>query len=144
MKFKRTQKKEAIIDMASLVDIVFLLLLFFVVTTTFKESPGLEIDLPETSNITGVKIKDIIIQIAPLDDDAVIYLGEEQVALDDLEAKLRSLLEARKPDKRALVIQADKNVRFEVVFAVVDIARNSGATSFTFPAIMKQEGDEQE
>jgi biopolymer transport protein ExbD len=42
-------------------------------------------------------------------------------------------------DQHAVVVQADKNVRFEVVYNVFDIARSSGATSITVPAIYKEE-----
>jgi len=138
MQFRRRLKKDAAIDIASLVDVVFLLLLFFVVTTTFRESPGLKMDLPETTDETGVRLREVIVKIVHQDDSAVIYLLNEKITLDELPDRLKQKLEQLDKDKRSVVVEADKNVRFETVFEVLDIARQSGATNITFPAIFKE------
>jgi biopolymer transport protein ExbD len=142
MQFKRKLKKDASIEIAPLVDIVFLLLLFFVVTTTFREAPGLEIDLPETRDAAGVQLRDLVVNIVPTDGEALVYLGQEQVSFETLEAKLRAELAARPDDKKMVVVQADKNVRFELVFRAFDIARAAGATGISLPAEFRQEREE--
>ena len=144
MKFSKKLRKDAAIDIASLVDVVFLLLLFFVVTTTFRENPGLKMDLPETREEAGVRLKEAVVRIVPEDGDSAVYLLSERVTLEELPGKLKTLLESMEEDDRSVVVEADKNVRFEVVFAVLDIARTSGATNITFPAIFNPEAAEQE
>lgn len=139
MQFKRRLKKEASIDMAPLVDAVFILLLFFVVTSTFKETPGLEIDLPETREAQGVELRDLVVNIAPKDGGSVIYLGETPVTLESLPAELEKELKRRPEDKQFVVVQADKSVAFEQVYRVFDIARQAGAKGITVPGTFKPE-----
>ena len=137
MLFKRRLKKDAAIDIASLVDVVFLLLLFFVVTTSFRESPGLDMDLPETTSEAGVRLKEVVIRIILEGEDAAIFLMEDKVTIGELPEKLRSLLAQQDEENRSVVVEADRNVRFKTVFDVLDIARQSGATNITFPAVFK-------
>ena len=143
MQFKQRLKKDASIEIASLVDIVFLLLLFFVVTTTFRESPGLTMELPETTSESGVRLQEVVVKILPRDDSNVIYLLEEEVTLSELPAKLRAMLERMEKEKRSVVVEADKSVRFETVFRVLDIARQAGATNITFPAEFREKTERQ-
>jgi len=148
MQFKRRLKKDATIEISSLVDIVFLLLLFFVVTTTFKDSPGLEIELPETRESKGVELRDLVITIAPDEDDPageVISFQDRQVSLSELEEVLRAELQKRtseEEDKRFVTIQADKNTRFELVHQVVTISQRAGASGVSFPAVFNPESQE--
>ena len=141
MEFKRKLKKDAFIDITSLVDIVFLLLIFFVVTTTFRESPGLNLDLPETRDAAGVTLRDLEVSVvaAGAAGGAVVYLGEQAISIDELEERLRIEIASREQDRRALVVRADREVRFDTVFRVLDIARRAGALSITFPATFSPE-----
>ncbi len=141
MEFKRKLKKGAAIDITSLVDIVFLLLIFFVVTTTFRESPGLNLDLPETRDAAGVTLRDLEVSVvaAGAAGGAIVYLGEEEISIDELEERLRMEIASREQDRRALVVRADREVRFDTVFRVLDIARRAGALSITFPATFSPE-----
>ena len=140
MQFKRKQKsKEALIDITALIDVVFLLLLFFVVTTSFRESPGMEMDLPETTSQQGVELGELVISILPQGDQAAIYLGDEQVTLEQLSRRLPDMIRNRQPDKRNVIIQANRKAFFESVYRVVEIARDAGALNVTFPAILKQQ-----
>ena len=141
MEFKRKLKKDAFIDITSLVDIVFLLLIFFVVTTTFRESPGLNLDLPETRDAAGVRLRDLEVSVvaAGAAGGAVVYLGEQAISIDELEERLRIEIASREQDRRALVVRADREVRFDTVFRVLDIARRAGALSITFPATFSPE-----
>ena len=141
MEFKRKLKKDAFIDITSLVDIVFLLLIFFVVTTTFRESPGLNLDLPETRDAAGVTLRALEVSIVATGGagGAIVYLGEQAISIDELEERLRMEIASREQDRRALVVRADRDVRFDTVFRVLDIARRAGALSITFPATFSPE-----
>jgi biopolymer transport protein ExbD len=139
MQFRRRLRKDAAIDITSLVDVVFLLLLFFVVTTSFRESPGMEMDLPQTTSQSGVELGEIVISIVPQGDQAAIYLGEEPVTLEELQQRLPDMIKARAEEKRNVIIQANRKAFFESVYRVVEIARDAGARNITFPAILKRE-----
>lgn len=146
MQFKRRLKKDATIEIAPLIDIVFILLLFFVVTTTFKENPGLEIDLPETQDSKGIELRDLVVSIAPGEGDepARIFFKGEEISEDDLEAELKREMELRadaESEDRFVVIEADKAVRFEVVHRIVTLAKQVGASGVNFPAVFQRNGD---
>ena len=137
MKFKRKLKKDASIEIASLIDIVFILLLFFVVTTTFKETPGMEIDLPETRQTAGVEVKDLIVLVGFEDGEEAVFMDDVSIPLEALPARLKEELAKRESEDKQVVVQADKNVKFDLVYKVFDIAREAGALGISIPAEFK-------
>jgi biopolymer transport protein ExbD len=144
MLFKRRLRKDASIEIAPLIDIVFILLLFFVVTTTFKENPGLEIDLPETRETKGIETRDLVINIAPGDSNNAeqISFQNSVVTMEQLERLLKEELQRRSDrdaEERFVEIKADKNVRFEIVHQVVTLAKQTGASGVSFPAVTQRE-----
>ena len=119
-----SRRKRFQIDMAPLIDVVFLLLIFFMLTFAIQ-GQGLAISLPEGEETEKVE-KDIIVKI---DRNNKIYLNGRQIEFDSLGAALREDL-LRRSDKMVVIDSAPK-VKYELFARVLDISRAAGAENFS-------------
>lgn len=122
MNFSARRREEMTVDVTPLIDIIFQLVLFFMVSTTFVTSPGIEVDLPRSSAETILQ-DDSEVEIWVTRDGAV-QVDDVSVDWDGLTGRLKS---ARTVDARTLVIiKADRDVDHGRVVAVMDLARSLG------------------
>ncbi len=119
-KLRRHRFKSGL-DLTPMVDIVFQLLIFFMVATTMERNPQLRVDLPQASSATAEPSIDLVITI---DRKGNIYADEKKVSWKALSSKLKSLA-ARKPDA-LIVIRADSQVPHGRVVKVMDLASSYG------------------
>lgn len=133
-KFSNGKKRQIIPDLTPLIDVVFLLLIFFMVVTTFNDVGGLEIDLPKSSSTKEVS-KDIDLISVLVGKSKKIklktdILGEssiEDVNLEDLGVKLQSVIERSKDKKVGIV--ANRGIDYGDVVDIMSIAKGNGALS---------------
>lgn len=104
------------ITMAPLVDVVFLLLIFFMVTTTFQVRPGLRIELPRAGGERSTPEDRWIISIS---EESDLYLNKEKVDSQTLETRLKS-------DRKPVILRADKSVPHGIIVSVLDRVRSAG------------------
>ncbi|MCB9674597.1 MAG: biopolymer transporter ExbD [Alphaproteobacteria bacterium] len=122
MRFSVPRRADPVIDVTPMIDVVFQLLLFFMVTTTFISSPGIEVDLPRSSSEVVIsEKKDINIWMTT---EGAVYADDEPITT----AALRQLFQnrARTDPNTIVVIKADQGVSHGRVVAVMDLARNQG------------------
>ncbi len=123
MNFKREQKLLSVFAYSSLTDIVFLLIIFFLLTSSFVIQPGIKVLLPQSEQAEQEPQGRITISIT---EKGSIYLNEELVSIETLGGKLAMLLPPGKED--VVVINADKNVSLQSAVQLMDIAKGVGAT----------------
>ena len=114
-------------DMTPLIDCVFLLLIFFMVTTVFLQTKGLEVDMPADSQAEEEKKKDINVAI---DQYGKIQIGGQDVLREALKDKLKQAVEEANNDN--IIIQADGECAQKDVVYVVDSARQVGIQGIAF------------
>ena len=120
-------------DLTPLIDCVFLLLIFFMVTTVFLHTKGLDVDLPAQSQSVEEQKKDINVIIDP---EGKIEIAGEPVAATALAARLtRAMEEARNEN---IIVQADAECAQRHVVFVVDTAKEVGVKGIAF---VRVEGD---
>ena len=119
-----TRRKRFQIDMAPLIDVVFLLLIFFMLTFAIQ-GQGLAISLPEGEETEKVE-KDIIVKI---DRNNKLYLNDRQIQIDSLGAALGEDL-LRRSDKLVVIDSAPK-VKYGLFARVLDVSREAGAEHFS-------------
>ena len=119
-----SKKKRFEIDMAPLIDVVFLLLIFFMLTFAIQ-GQGLAISLPEGEE-TQKEEKDIIVKI---DRNNNLYLNDQQIEIDSLKSILGEELLSR-ADK-LVVIDSAPRVKYDLFARVLDISREAGAENFS-------------
>lgn len=128
MRSRRSGRGFAVVEITPLIDVIFLLLIFLVVSTTFVRTSAIEVDLPAGSGAGGRVPVGIEVRVSASDGYAV----DDQVLPDAGRAGLlRALRRAR--DETAgpatlLVIAADADARHEAVVRVMDTARELGLT----------------
>ncbi len=121
-------------DLAPLIDCVFLLLIFFMVTTVFLHTKGLEVDMPAKSEATEEQKKDINVV---LDRDGKIQIKGEEVAPDQLAARLVTAME--EANNENIIIQGDGDCPQEHVVYVVDTAKSVGVVGIAFAREQEEE-----
>jgi biopolymer transport protein ExbD len=117
-----------------LTDIVLLLLIFFLLSSTFILQPGIKVDLPEAEIAETVERQTVTVTI-PLSGG--VYLNDEPVSLAELPARLQQALAAG-VDKD-IILRADENIPFRRAVEVMDIAKRVGGGRFLV-ATTKREG----
>ena len=136
MRFNKNREEEPAISIAPLIDIVFLLLIFFMVTSQFDIATGIQIDLPKISE--GVTDNDNreTIKIA-IDKASYIYFEDEKIEIPELQKLLQDAL--YKYDHVNLVLEADKEVEHGEVVQVMDLAQSIGIKSIIIAAKWKSD-----
>ena len=122
MSFLRKSSEEPRIDLTPMVDVVFLLLIFFMILTTFVESPGISIKLPEASS-QPVEREPQELKIYLSREGDVFYL-DRKISITDYK-KLLAEHRSNAEDTTILLL-ADKESRHGKVVTLMDLARDAG------------------
>lgn len=123
MRYRDNQENEGQIDISPLIDMVFILLIFFMVTTTFVKDMKLDLERPSASTASAASSQSIRVFIDRFGD---IFVDNQPVRIYSLQSKLRDMLRVS-TDKTILVV-TDENVPAKVVLEVIDQSKLSGAT----------------
>ena len=125
MEIKRRKRARNSMSITPLVDVVFLLLLFFALTLHFSPEEAIFVELPTSSSAKQQSETEIILTVTP---EGVIRLNGKDVPLQFLETELASL---RKIDeKQAVQVRADQEVEVGKLVAIIDAIRNAGFQYF--------------
>lgn len=138
MKFSDREEEEIQINLTPLIDVVFLLLIFFMVSTTFSKESELRIQLPESSDEPVEQRQNPVLEVEISKDGAYAVKGPadeaaKQLLGSDRQALYRALAAAggNRTDL-VTVIRADRQTPHESVVRAMDIARRLGHTNITF------------
>jgi biopolymer transport protein ExbD len=121
-KVERRRRSIEVIDMIPMIDMVFLLLIFFALTNTFEIQRFLELNLPKGS--TGIELKKSERLTLSIDKDNQILLENEPMKLSELESKLKGVM--REDTDVTLVIKGDETVPHGRVVELMDAANAAG------------------
>ena len=128
MQFGTRYRRKATINIISLVDVVFLLLIFFTVTATFMDQPALKLDLPEASAEPQPTDSPQSLTVY-LTSEGELFFNDRAIRSDFLQELIMEELRAGKESR--LTIKADRGVVHGKVVEVMDIARRSGIEVIT-------------
>ncbi len=119
---KRTKRVSPSISITPLIDVVLLLVIFFMLSSTFVVQPGIKVRLPEAVTAERGEPRDLVLILTR---EGVLYLNDHKVTVRQLAGELTREFRARKD--AYLIIRADKDVRHGRVVAVMDLAKQAGA-----------------
>lgn len=123
----RQAKRRASLDISPMIDIVFQLVIFFAVTTTFLEAPGIELELPESATASEELVAPLKVQISS--DDQIFFRGE-QVGIEALRAAVEGL---PAEDRERVTVEADRAVQYGTLVSVIDALRQAGMKNLALP-----------
>jgi len=123
----RSKSRVPAINVTSLIDVLFLLVIFVLLSAKFEPDAGIRVDLPQGKSRETVQNEPVTLKVT---QDGVIYLEKNETALDALPDAIRKVRE--KMNDPVLVIEADKRVEWERVVQVTDAAKSAGQAKINF------------
>lgn len=135
MKFAPRNPEEPEVNLISLVDVVFMLLIFFMVTTTFVQTSGLKVSLPQASTPTSASDGSQVIEVV-VDVDGRYYIDGRRLRDGSATTLERGLLEVMGGDVgRPLLVRADAGATHQSVVTVMDVAARNGLHKLSIATI---------
>jgi len=122
MEFERGKRIRIHLDIAPLIDIVLLLLVFFMLTANFIMQPGIKITLPKAKASKPQEEENIIVFITEGNE---IYLNDRKISIKELKDALEEKLETTQ--KKTVVLKADEKINLGLAVRVMDIAKQAKA-----------------
>jgi biopolymer transport protein ExbD len=120
---------ESAIDITPMLDVVFIMLIFFIVTATFVKEAGIDVNRPDAATAVKQEQANILIAISA---DNEIWIDRRQVDIRSVRPNIERL-HAENP-QGSVVIQADKDSRTETLIKVMDAARSAGVFNVAIAA----------
>jgi len=132
MRRRVTEEDEKVADLTPMLDVVFIMLIFFIVTATFIKETGVEIDRPDALTATPKKTVSLLVGVG---QDNQVWIDKKQVDVRNVRPRMERL-HSENP-KGGLVIMADSESKVEKVLAIMEAARAIGIGQV---AIASEEG----
>ena len=129
MKKRHFHEDEAEINITPMLDVVFIMLIFFIVTTTFVKETGVDISRPSSSQAKQVKKGNILVAIK---EDGVIWINKQEVDLRAVRSRVEKM-HAENPEGSAVII-ADRGSRTGDLVEVMDQIKSAGVESISIAA----------
>ena len=127
MKVSNRKKRGVNVDLTPMIDVVFQLILFFLVSTTFAVLPAINVNLPESETAQGADIAGITITIQ---SNGKMWFNDEQVSFSTLGKKLAAFdTKGKKKEEYPVTLEADENVTNGSIVKVFDVLRTEGFVS---------------
>ncbi|MEJ2054363.1 MAG: biopolymer transporter ExbD [Calditrichaceae bacterium] len=121
MRLSNPKKRKVTLNLTSLIDVLFILIIFFTVSSTFLEQPGIELKLPEAKSSEGHTAQKIIIYV---DKNKNIFLNDNIVSINNLITEMKKL--SNFSTDKSIVLKADTNVTHGMVIEIMDLLRQQG------------------
>lgn len=139
MNFRQNQaEEEPQLNLTPLIDVVFLLLIFFMVSTTFNKQSEISIELPEASG-KPLKTDKFVIEIE-IDNQGRYFVNQQRVKDSKVATLKRAIrLTQGKEKKPQLIISSDRNTPYQHVVTAMDAARQLGLVNLTFATKQAEE-----
>ncbi len=129
MQFRRPNTPAASINIAPMVDVVFLLVIFFAVSTTFLETSGLKLELPSSSSTAQRDSAQLAVLMS---EDGTLSFDGEIVDRVELARRLKAALSTE--EQKLVILRADRSASHGDVVALIDLIREAGAVDLTLAA----------
>lgn len=122
MKIRRRLKRTAVADMTPMIDIIFQLVIFFMISSVFNTAPGIDIELPDSKAVEALEVTQLTVTINSEED---VYLNKNLVPITSLK---KALTEYKVNDDKTqiVVLKGDKSSTYGTFIEVMGIIRNSG------------------
>lgn len=128
-----SEQEDAELNMTPMIDIVFIMLIFFIVTTSFVKETGIEVSRPSADTAERKEQGNILIGIR---DNGEVWMDKRRIEPDAIRANVERML-AENPEASVVVV-ADQASRSGVLVQAIDQAREAGATGVSIAARNEQ------
>jgi len=125
MRLPRRLAPAGLPNLTPLIDVVLMLVIFFLVATVFRVGPGLALDLPKSTTAQNVSVTELRITVAGEND---VWLGSRKTSLSQLDAALADQLKGKDLKKLRVVVEGGRDAPYQVVVSVLDVLRQNQVT----------------
>ena len=135
MQFKEQKRRRTNINITSLIDVLFILLIFFMVSSSFIEQPGMKLELPTIQSKEVARLENLVMHISK---EGEIFLGDKPVTMENLAEEIEAMI----PNiaEKTLVLNADKATSHGKIVEIMDIAKRSGLNKIVIGTRIEGEG----
>jgi biopolymer transport protein ExbD len=123
MRMERRLQPQTSINMTPLIDVILQLIIFFMITTTFKTAPGIALELPGST--TAQSVQSSVIRVVAV-SEAEIYVDRIRTNLSGLSAVIHKRAEGGDPSSMKATLEGDKNSSYQLMISVLDALRKNG------------------
>ena len=123
MRFRRRLVPETNLNLIPLIDVVFQLIVFFMVATTFIITPGISLVLPTSSTAEPVAMTRLVVTVVSRDE---IYFNKERHDLQSFSLRLSEVTEEERAAIKTVVLEGDRSVPYSLLVEVLDALRRNG------------------
>jgi biopolymer transport protein ExbD len=123
MRFRRRLSTQSTPNLIPMIDVVFQLVVFFMVSTTFIITPGISLVLPSSQTAEPVVMSKLVITVVSRDE---IYINQEQHTLASLSSRLAEITEAEKEQIKTVVLEGDRTISYSLLVEILDVLRING------------------
>jgi biopolymer transport protein ExbD len=123
MRFKRRLSTQSTPNLIPMIDVVFQLVVFFMVSTTFIITPGISLVLPSSQTAEPVAMSKLVITVVARDE---IYFNKEKHTLASLNSRLAEISEAEKEQIKTVILEGDRTISYSLLVEILDVLRING------------------
>jgi biopolymer transport protein ExbD len=123
MRFRKTLDIKAEVNLVPMIDVVFQLILFFMVSTTILITPGITLSLPQTTDSEQVMMNRMVVTVVSENE---VYLNKDKYDLAGLDKALAAIGEKEKTDMKSVVMEADRTTSYELMVKVLGVLGKNG------------------
>lgn len=139
MKFRRSEREQPDVNLTPLIDVVFLLLIFFMVSTTFERETQISVELPEAAG-DALEAEPQVVEIT-IDREGRYFVNRQEVVNTQIETLKRAIREvAEGLEEPQVILSADQKTPHQAVITAMDAARQVGLVNMTFATSRPDEG----
>lgn len=126
IKFNRRLKTKVVLDMAPMIDIVFQLIIFFMLATQVKVTTGMEFELPKAENLSNIAQTPLKITIL---SEKSIVVGSKKTNLANFSVVLSESTSADTTAQKSVILYGNKSIEYELLIQVMDTLKECGYDS---------------
>ena len=136
MVFKRRLKPVSTVDLIPMIDVIFQLVVFFMVSSTFIITPGIKLELPSSSTAEPVVLSQLVVTIVSENE---LYINDKAGSLSTMGNQLKKIELKSSIENTNVIIEGDRKVSYSLMIKVLDILRENGFTGISLK--MKDTGN---
>ena len=123
MRFRRRLAADTNLNMVPMIDVVFQLIIFFMVATTIIITPGIALVLPSSATAEPTALSRLVVTVVSRDE---IYFNKERYTINSLNARLAGVSEKERKEIKSVVLDGDRAISYSLLVEVLDALRRNG------------------
>lgn len=123
MQFRRRLKPQVNVNLVPMIDVVFQLVVFFMVSSTFILTPGISIIFPASTTSEPVIMSKLVVTVVSREE---VYFNKEKYGIRELDEKLSSITEDERGSIKTVVLEGDRGIPYSLLIEVLDLLRRNG------------------